>query len=213
MYNDGPWRWVILTKNTQYRSTIKSRPFFYMETKKLTDLILQGLNDYEIKEKVVSENVLQSTSIARRKEVAAVILKRLHILDEFLLNHILNNTVETSKSIVLYSIIKTDRLFYEFIHEVLYEKMLIRNFLLKDTDLDNYFETKKVQSEIVASWQPYTFYKLKQVYKRILFEAGLLHHDNKHHNIVIPIIDPAVIDHIKQIDHTSFIPIVLGGGK
>lgn len=202
-----------MTKNWRYRSTIKSRPFFYFETKKLAKLILEGFNDYEIRKKVTEENILQINNLTRRKEVAAVIQKRLHILDEFLLKQILHNSVETSKAIVLYSIMKTDRLFYEFIHEVIYEKILIRNQLLKDFDLETYFETKRTQSEIVASWKAYTIYKLKQVYKRVLFEAGILEQEKQHHTIVIPIIDPAVIEHIKQTDNTPFIHVLLGGGK
>lgn len=184
-----------------------------METKKVTGLLLQGFNDYEIRKKVTEENILQINNLTRRKEVAAVILNRLSILDEFLLKQIQHNSVETSKAIVLYSIMKTDRLFYEFIHEVIYEKILIRNLLLKDSDLENYFETKKTQSEIVASWKEYTIYKLKQVYKRVLFEAGLLQREKQHHTIIIPIINPAVIEHIKQIENTPFIHVVLGGGK
>lgn len=181
--------------------------------KKLAELILQGFNDYEIRKKVTEENILQINNLTRRKEVAAAILKRLHILDEFLLKQIKQNSVETSKAIVLYSIMKTDRLFYEFIHEVVYEKILIGNFIIKDSDLENYFETKKTQSKIVSSWKEYTIYKLKQVYKRVLFEAGILRHENQHHAIVIPIIDPSIIEHIKQIEDTPFIQIVLGGGK
>jgi len=202
-----------LTKSWKYRSTIKSRPFFYIETKKLTDLILQGFNDYELREKVVKENILQAASVTRRKEIAATVLRRLHKLDEFLLKHIQSNSIETSKAIVLYSIIKSDRLFYEFIHEVIYEQISIGNMTLKDSDFDNYFEMKRVQSETVASWQDYTIYKLKQVYKRVLFETGLIQRQNKHNKIVIPIIDPTVSDHIKQIEDAPFIHIVLGGGK
>ena len=104
-----------LTNNWRYRSTIKSRPFLYLETKKLAQLKLKDVTEYEMKKVVVDNNILQTQNIARRKEIATVILKRLDILSPYLLEEIEKNTVETSKAIVLYSIIKTDRLFYEFI--------------------------------------------------------------------------------------------------
>jgi len=186
-----------LEKNWQYRSTIKSRPFFFIETKKLSALILEGLNDYEIREEVVENNIFQTKNISRRKEIASTILRRLHQLDTFLQKNLTNNTVETSKAIVLYSIIKTDRLFYEFMFEVIYEKLLIQDLMLKDSEIDTYFNNKKGQSEVVGGWKDYTIYKLKQVYKRILREAGLLHNDNNNLKITVPMIDPNVISHIK----------------
>lgn len=202
-----------MTNTWRYRSTIKSRPFFYIETKKLAQLLLQGLNDLELREQVVKENIFQSSSIPRRKEIASTIIRRLRILDEFLLTQIEKNTVDTSKSIVLYSIIKTDRLFHEFMHEVIYEKTIISNHLLNEADFDYYFETKKVQSKTVASWTDYTIYKLKQVYKRILTEAGFIMRDGKRYEILTPVIDPTVVKHIKEIETTLFIPFILGGGK
>src|SRR5699024_5339780 len=104
---------------------------------------------------------------------------RLNILDKFLLEQIKVNSVETSKCIVLYAIMKTDRLFYEFLHEVIYEKILISDVKLTDIELNEYFETKKLQSDTVANWSDYTIYKLRQVYKRVLTEAGLLVRDDK----------------------------------
>lgn len=200
-----------MSNNTPYRSTIKSRPFFYSETKKLAFLHKEGLNELEIRQQVLDENILQITSLARRKEVAAIITKRIHSLDEFLINKMITGSIETSKVIVLYAIIKTDRLFYEFIHEVITEKIIVNDLRLNEIDLDNYFETKKIQSKTVASWQDYTIYKLKQVYKRILFEAGFLKRNNNFHTITVPIIDPEVTKHLFQMDQTPFLRTILGG--
>src|SRR5699024_9670938 len=121
--NFGPKEWINLEKELQYRSTIKSHPYFYMETKSLADLMLQGFNENEIKEKVIEENIFQVTSETRKKGIASAILKRLQPLDEYLIEMIHNSDIETSKTIVLYSIMKTDRLFFEFMHEVFRDKV------------------------------------------------------------------------------------------
>lgn len=40
-----------MVKELEYKSTIKSRPFFFRETKKAAELINKGFKEFEIKEK------------------------------------------------------------------------------------------------------------------------------------------------------------------
>jgi len=200
-----------LEKQLKYRSTIKSRPYFYNETKSLAELILQGLNDVEIKEKVLIENILQINSEARKKEVASTILKRLAVLDAFLMNKMTNGDVETSKVIVLYAILKTDRLFFEFMNEVFRDKLTYQEMVITDRDFYTYFESKRQQSKSVAKWVDYTFYKLQQVYIRILFEAGLMKNQKGDRELDVPVINPDVIDHIVNLGDEKFIHAMIGG--
>src|SRR6476659_9304869 len=111
----------------EYKSTIKSRPFLYKETKKAAILIKQGVNLDKIKNKSVEDNIFQLESETRKKEVASIIVARLKDLDEFIIDKISEGNVETSKILVLYAIIKTDRLFFEFMNEVYKEKLLLRD--------------------------------------------------------------------------------------
>ncbi|WP_211316748.1 DUF1819 family protein [Oceanobacillus arenosus] len=199
-----------MEKELQYRSTIKSKPYFYLETKQLSGLIVQGLNELEINEHVINLNIFQVKSESRKKEIASTILKRLTALDTYLIDKIITSDVETSKLIVLYSILKTDRLFYEFMHEIFREKIVYRDLQLTDRDFHTYFEAKRQQSETVAEWKEYTFYKLQQVYVRILFEAGLLKNQKGNREIEIPIINPDVLDHIRNSDDGRYINVIAG---
>jgi hypothetical protein len=61
----------------EYKSTIKSRQYFFLETKKVSNLVLQGLNPAEIKAKAVEENIFLVNLEVRKKEIAATVLKRL----------------------------------------------------------------------------------------------------------------------------------------
>lgn len=200
-----------MDKELQYRSTIKSQSFFYLETKSLSELILQGLNDLEIKEKVIGQNMLQFKSEARKRQVASVIIKRLKPLDEFLLKKIINSDIETSKIIVFYSILKTDRLFFEFINEVFRDKGLYQEMYLKDRDFYSFFESKRQQSDTVEKWAEYTFYKLQQVYIRILFEAGLLKNQKGDREVKVPIVNPDVVDHMENLGESKYIHAIIGG--
>ena len=111
----------------EYKSTIKSRPYLYKETKKAAILLKSGLKLNELKIKSQEDNIFQVASEARMRELASIITTRLKVLDEYLIDKIENSNIETSKIIVLYAIIKTDRLFFEFMNEVYKEKLLLRD--------------------------------------------------------------------------------------
>lgn len=194
----------------QYRSTIKSRPYLYIETRKLSELVVQGYNELQLKEQVIDQNIFQVKSESRKREIASVILSRLKVLDDYLIKQIIESDIETSKIIVLYAILKTDRLFYEFMHEVFNDKILYQDLVIMDYDFNTFFEGKRQQSEKVASWKEYTFYKLQQVYIRILFEAGLLQNQKGERKIFVPIMNPDVLEHIRKIDNPRFINVIVG---
>ena len=193
----------------KYKSIIKSMPFFFLETKKASNLVLQGLKDDEIKKLAVEDNIFQVATKDRKKAIASITLKRINVLNEHLLQRLVYGDVETGKLIVLYAIMKTDRLFFEFMNEVFREKLIIKDYIIADKDYNLFFDRKKEQSERVGSWADSTFYKLKQVYNRILFEAGLIK-INKDRKIVKPFLEQSLIDHLKRRDEEIFIKILLG---
>lgn len=199
-----------MAEELEYKSTIKSRPFLFKETKKAAYLINKGFKDFEIKDKAKNDNIFQVNTETRRSEIASIVLQRLKAIDDFLIEKIVNGEIGTSKQVVIYAIMKRDRLFFEFMYEVFREKMLLRDFTLQDKDFNIFFERKKEQSERVASWTDYTFYKLKQVYIRILFEAGFIKDQKKDREIVKPIIEEDVAYHLKEIGDTKYLNALIG---
>jgi hypothetical protein len=185
-------------------------PYLYIETKKAASLILQGVKDFEIKESSVRNNIFQMKSEARKKEVASMTLKRLKSLDEFLLDKLVSGDLETSKQIVIYSIMKTDRLFFEFMSEVYRDKNILKEKYISDGDFNIYFQRKCEQSDTVASWKEYTLYKIKQVFIRILFEAGFIKNQKGDKEIIIPIIDYDLSQHLKEIGDSIYLEVMLG---
>lgn len=194
----------------KYSASIVARPFLYLEMKKAGSLKLEGLNDEEIRKKAMDENIFLAKSESRKKELIAITKKRMKVLDEFLLDKIVNESVETSKQVVLYSILKTDLLFFEFMNEIYKEKYILNDLIITDKDLNIFFERKSEQSERVNSWKDYTYYKLKQVYLRVLYEANFVEKDNKIYKIKPPIIQREIIDHIIERGDKSYIEAMLG---
>ena len=66
----------------EYKSTIKSRPYLYKETKKAVSLINKGIEIDEIRRLSLEENIFQLESETRKKEVASIIVTRLKGLDK-----------------------------------------------------------------------------------------------------------------------------------
>lgn len=194
----------------EYKSTIKSRPYLYKETKKASSLMNKGLKAEEIKEKSLEDNIFQLESETRKKEVASIITTRLKSLDEHIIYSIENSNIETSKILVLYAILKTDRLFFEFINEVYREKIILKNLFIRDKDFGIFFQNKREQSEKVASWSEYTFKKLKQVYIRILFESGLIANQKGDREIKVPIIESEIKDYLYSIGDSIYLNAILG---
>ena len=194
----------------EYKSTIKSRPYLYKETKKAISLINKGLDVDGIKGKSLEDNIFQLESEARKKEVASIITSRIKVLDSYILNKIENSNIETSKILVLYAIAKTDRLFFEFLNEVYKEKIVLKDFYIRDKDFSVFFQNKREQSEKVDSWSEYTFKKLKQVYMRILFESGLIGNQKGDRKIVVPIIDSDVKEYLYEIGSKPYADAILG---
>ena len=197
----------------EYKSTIKSRPYLYKETKKAAILLKSGLKLKELKIKSLEDNIFQVESEARMRELASIITTRLKVLDEYLIDKIQNSNIETSKIIVLYAIIKTDRLFFEFMNEVYKEKLLLRDLFLRDKDFNTFFQSKREQSEKIASWSEYTFKKLKQVYIRILFEGGLIENQKGDKKIRIPILENEVKEYLYKIGDKLYINAVIGDNE
>ena len=194
----------------EYKSTIKSKPFLYKEMKKAAELMNQGFKDFEIKDMSRNDNIFQVNTEARKSEIASIVIQRLKAIDDFLVEKIVNGEIGTSKQIVVYSIMKTDRLFFEFMYEVFREKILMGDSTLQDKDFDIFFSRKKEQSKKVASWTNYTFYKLKQVYIRILFEAGFIKGRKRDIVIVKPIIEEELVQHLKKIGDEKYLNSLMG---
>ncbi len=194
----------------KYTSVLKSRPFLYLELKKAGQLKIQGFTDEDLMKKAVEENIFTVNSEARKREIASTVINRLREIDDFVLDKVVNGSLQTSKQLVIYSILKTDRLFFEFLQEVYREKLMLKDYIFTDKDFNIFFRRKSEQSEQIAEWKDYTFYKLKQVYKRILSEAGFIKISKQEVRLLPQIIEIEIVDHLKNIGDAIYLEAILG---
>ncbi|MDH8001489.1 DUF1819 family protein [Bacillus cereus group sp. MYBK40-2] len=163
-----------MVKGLEYSAALTGASFLLYELKQVLKLKKQGLSDAEIKMKVVEDNIFEYRTTSSLKRSLPSVIRRANVIDDTLCDLLLESPLEVSKIINLYAIMKTDRLFFEFMKEVIQEKLEANNYLLEKKDLNMFFLSKTEQDEKVAKWTELTINKLKQIYIKLLLEAGLL---------------------------------------
>lgn len=164
--------------NRVYSGKLTGESFLLYELKIVAKLKKEGYTDKEIRKMVLEENLFQykfTSSISRR---LTPLMQRINLLDEELIDRLIEDPLGDGIVINLYSIMKNDRLFFEFMNEVMKDKLKSNNEVLEKKDINIFIETKIEQNEDIASWSDSTVNKIKQVIKKILMEAKVVE-DNK----------------------------------
>ncbi|MCI0766547.1 DUF1819 family protein [Bacillus sp. TL12] len=193
-----------MVKGLEYSAALTGASFLLYELKQVLKLKRQGLSDAEIKKKVVEDNIFEYRTISSLKRSLPSVIRRANVIDDNLYDLLLESPLEVSKIINLYAIMKTDRLFFEFMKEVIQEKFEVNNYLLEKKDLNIFFLSKTEQDEKVAKWTELTINKLKQVYIKLLLEAGLLR-DKKSGELNRLLIDEELKRHFISIGDFSYV--------
>ena len=195
----------------KYSAGLASTSFWFIESKKIAEFILEGYSKKEIMEMAIEENIFQVETINRIKEIVNGVYKRLSLFPEEILNYFIHVDVNSAKIFVLISILNNDKLFFEFMHEVFREHIILGNFNIKDADLDIFFMNKINQSEIVENWSEGTIKRLKSIYKLFLIESGLLEKEDNYYKIILPFIDYRLKELLTQDNLTPFLNAITGG--
>ncbi|MFD3156694.1 DUF1819 family protein [Haloimpatiens sp. FM7330] len=176
-------------KNINYSAKLTGESFLLYEFKIVANLKKEGFSDKEIRKRVLEENLFQykfKSSISRR---LSPLIKRVNSIDDNLINMLLEDPLGYGVIINLYTIMKNDKLFFEFMDEVIREKIEYNYGFIEKKDINVFFTSKAEQSEIVAGWSEQTIAKLKQVIFKILSEAGMIEDvkTGKLNKLLIPI--------------------------
>lgn len=173
----------------KYSAGLASTSFWFIESKKIAELILEGYSKKEIMEIAIEENIFQVETTNRIKEIVNGVYRRLSSFPKEVLVCFINVDVNSAKVFVLISILRNDKLFFEFMYEIFREHILIGDFILKNRDFDIFFDNKSFQSEIVENWTEDTVARLKRGYRNMLSEAGILDTSKKEKRIMVPFVD------------------------
>ena len=171
-----------------YSAKLTAEPFLYNETKIIAQYLLDWISPEELKRKNVEENLIKYKSSKSVVRVNSPIFRRLNVMDSEMLDEFVHTDIETSKYILLYTIMKTDRLVRDFVVEVYKDKLLMRKDYIEKFDIDNWYEEKCILSNTLRERTESTAAKLKQVIMKILQDSGLVIKEKNRFKIVRPLL-------------------------
>lgn len=173
-----------------YSTKLTAEPFLYNETKIIGEYLLNGENVQELKRKNIEENLIKHKKQGSVKRTNAPIFRRLGIMNNEILENFVYSDVETSKYLLVYAIMKTDKLVRDFIIEVYKDKIIMRNEYIEKYDIDRWYEMKKESSVTLKNKSDITNNKAKQVIMKILQDSGMVvKESNNRFRIIKPLLN------------------------
>lgn len=181
-------------KRNEYSAGAVSYTFWFLEFRKVVQLLAEGKTYDEIKKLSEEENIFGAPSKARAKNIYSATTARIKALDESFIPVFLDNDITTQKQFALAADLAHDTLFFDFVYEVVREKIIIGSNELEESDFRIFFKHKQEQDERVAGYTDETIRRLIRSYKTQLFEAGMLDDNTreKTRKILKPILDVSV---------------------
>jgi hypothetical protein len=174
----------------EYSAGAVKLSFWFMEFRKVVVLLHDGKTISEIKELNKKQNIFGAPTIERSEKILSTVAARANCLAPSFYLVFLSSDISTQKLFTLAAVLANDTLFFDFVYEVIREKMIIGSNEFSDSDLRIFFKNKQVQDEKVAGWTENTIKKLSGSYKTMLFEAGMTDCGKNVRKINLPILDP-----------------------
>ena len=194
----------------KYSAGLVSQSFWFVETKRIIKLIHDGKSDDEIKRMCIDENLFSTTKKYRAKRIYGYIKNRIKNLDKELIELFYTSDLITQKVINLIAILKSDRLFFEFMFEVYREKNILGIPVIEDADVNIFFKNKEIQSEDIAAWTDGTKRRLRSIYFNYLTDANFLTVVGKKKTITPPILDIDLARYLEACGESVIIKAITG---
>ena len=181
----------------EYSASATKYLFWFVETRETARLLNAHTMD-EVRDIVIQDNLYQQKSDDRLRNEFGCIRSRLEALPEDLRKMIVTADIKTAKLITFIGCMAADRLLFDLMYEVFRDKLFLGGTEISEADLNIFFKNKQDQNEKVATITDTSIKKLKQVYSKYMFEAGLLTGKTTEKIIVKPYIDPDLRYALKQ---------------
>lgn len=195
----------------KYSAGIMAQSFWFNEFKQFLNLIKNESNADEIKRIVIEENLFGAPNEYRAKRMYGYISNRVNVIEAELRNLFFSSDLATQKIINLISILRKDRLFFEFLYEVYREKIIIGEEKLDLADGKTFFNHKETQDESLAEWKDTTKRKVQSAYFNFMTEANLLRSEGqKNYTITPPLLDIALESYLQSHGEASIVKAVTG---
>ena len=137
-------------KRNKYSAGAVKFSFWFLEFRKEVQMLSSGKTFNDIKKLNEEENIFGASTPARAKMIYSTVTARIKSLDESFYTLFLESDVSTQKLFALAGTLAQDTLFFDFVYEVLREKLIIGSNTITDADFSIYFKNKQEQHALIV---------------------------------------------------------------
>ena len=184
-------------------------PFALNETKIIASLMMDHESRSDVRGIVHDGNLLNVKSLSNEKNLFNYIYNRLESFPDELKSIIIDGVESDSRYVNFISIMAYDRLFMEFVY-VVYHTRVVSGDPITDYVVMSFFENIASHNKQVAEWKYETVFRLRRLYTRVLFEAGLLKTSSGCREISKPFISDSTLLMLTKFGYESMIKATLG---
>lgn len=194
----------------EYSAGAVKMSFWFVEFRKVVHLLDEGKSMDEVKQLALNKNLFAAPTILRANQIFSTVSGRIKALDESFIPVFMTGDLATQKLVALIAAMAYDTLFFDFVYEVIREKLMLGSNELKDSDVRVFFKDKQQQNEKVAAWTDATLVRLGRCYKTMLYEAGVIDKAKSARKIFRPILDTELTRWLEKNDMAIYIKALTG---
>ena len=172
---------------------------WYRETKIAVEKVLHGdMTTADIRRESLDKNIFNASSASRSKEIAQAVTRRINAVDSAYLSFFVGRNTESQQLLCIVMVMLTDHTFLEFMDSVYREKLIQQDNILRDSDIMGLFHRIQEKDESAAKWTDASLRKVRDNYKSMLKEAGMLSESGTERKIIRPILDKEMEDFLQS---------------
>lgn len=188
----------------EYTATLTGSPYLFNECRIIAKYLLDGSDPTELRKRNIEENLIQYKTVSSISRVNSPIFNRLEQFNKEQLEFFVNGDIQQAKYLLVYAIMKSDRIVKEFVREVYYDKLLMQDIKLEKYEIVKWFNAKYQASEFLRNRSESTKYKLQQVLLQIMTASGLLKKDGSDYLMNRPLLSSELINILKNSDDYEY---------
>ena len=173
----------------EYSAGAVKLSFWFPEFRKVVQLLAAGNSFEEIRRQSQEENIFGAPTPRRADQICRTVITRVQALDSSFYPVFLSGDLSTQKLFALAAVMACDTLFFDFVYEVIREKLIIGSNELEPKDVRVFFRDKQAQDDRLAQWTDQTCQRLGTCYRTMLYEAGLTDKAKETRKIYRPILE------------------------
>lgn len=182
-----------------YSGGLTREQFLFYEIRTVASLLIAGNERTAIYDKVKQENLFQYPTERMVRSMTNICFKRIDALtSQTLTEHLASASAAVAKQINLYAIMRENGIIYDFMTDVIGDKLRTQQMDFSHKDINSFFDTLQEYYPAAADWSESTRAKLRQVLTRFLVECEYL--DNVRSQALKPVfLYPELEEGIRQL--------------